>query len=91
MQLENVIAIRKPDPDSHFRLRACEECGSDDVAYVLREDNEGEAWSAECFHCGHTGAKDPTRHGAQVQWNRTGSGALNWDIRMQKLKKELGL
>lgn len=71
MVLNDVIDIKKPDPDSHFRLRPCEKCCGDNVAYVLQKNDSGEAWHAECFDCGHVGAEDTTRHGAQIRWNGT--------------------
>lgn len=71
MVRNDVIEIKKPVPDSHFRLRACEKCGSDNVAYVLRRSNDKEAWRVECFDCGHTGPENQTQHGAQIRWNRT--------------------
>ena len=32
MMMDDVIEIKKPDPDSHFRLRPCKKCQSDNVA-----------------------------------------------------------
>lgn len=68
MKLDDAIEIKKPDPDSHFRLRPCK-CGSDNVAYV-RYTNGGDAWRVSCFDCGHTVDKGHhDRHDAQVVWN----------------------
>lgn len=33
-KMDDVIGIQKPDPDSHWRLRACPKCAGDNVAYV---------------------------------------------------------
>ena len=66
MLLDNAIEIKKPDPDSHFRLRPCK-CSSDNVAYVLMNDGQ---WHAECFDCGRMGPAHSDRHEAQVTWNR---------------------
>ena len=59
------------DPDSHFRLRNCPNCGGDNVAYVeyLRAV-KALRW-VQCFTCGHqVDAGAESRHGAQVAWNR---------------------
>jgi hypothetical protein len=61
--------IEAADPDSHFRLRPCENCGGTNAAYVFRRDKSGESWHAECFDCGHKGRGSATRHGAQVLWS----------------------
>ena len=76
MDLENVIDIKKPAPDSHFRLKACGKCNGDNVAYVLRHTAIGEVWSAECFDCGHAGAPGYSRHDAQGNWNQSGREAV---------------
>lgn len=66
MKMDDVVEIIRPDQESHFRLLKCK-CGSDNVAYVLGVDG---LWRVHCFDCGHTGAGDAVRHGAQVKWNR---------------------
>lgn len=69
MMLKNAIEIRKPEPDSQYRLRPCR-CKSDNVAYVKYEDRGGEKWRVSCFDCGHTVDKGHSvRHDAQQAWN----------------------
>ena len=69
MMLNNAIEIRKPEPDSQYRLRPCR-CKSDNVAYVKYEDQDGEKWRVSCFDCGHTVDKGYTvQHDAQMEWN----------------------
>lgn len=65
-QMDDVMQIITPAHDGHYRLVPCQ-CGSDNVAYVLGVDGR---WRVRCFDCGHTGADDLTRHGAQVKWNK---------------------
>ena len=70
MMLHGVIEIKKPLPDSQWRLRPCK-CKSDNVAYVHYEAKGGEAWRVECFDCGYTVDKgNKVRHDAQVNWNK---------------------
>lgn len=70
MMLDDVIEIKKADPDSRYRLRPCR-CGSDNVAYVHYEARGGEAWRVQCFDCGHTVDKNNrVRHDAQIAWNK---------------------
>lgn len=67
---DDVIEIKKPDPDSHFLLRPCK-CGSDNVAYVHYEAKGGEAWRVKCFDCGYVVDKgNKARHDAQINWNK---------------------
>lgn len=68
MMLDDVLEIKKPNPDSQYRLRNCQ-CGSDNVAYILGVDG---LWRVQCFDCGHTGAGAEVRHDAQVKWNGVG-------------------
>lgn len=69
MMLDDVIEIKKPVPDSQWRLVPCE-CGSDNVAYVHYEARGGEAWRVTCFDCGRTVDKGRrVRHDAQLAWN----------------------
>ena len=71
MMLDDVIEIKKPDPDSQWRLRPCKRCKSDNAAYVHYEARGGEAWRVSCFDCGYTVDKGNTvRHDAQVNWNK---------------------
>lgn len=69
MKMDDAVQVIKPAQDSHYRLVPCQ-CGSDNVAYVLGVDGR---WRVQCFDCGHTGAGDLTRHGAQVKWNKGGA------------------
>ena len=71
MMLDDVIDIKKPDPDSHFKLLPCKKCQSDDVAYVHYNGRGGAKWRVECFNCGHTVDKGNTvRHDAQLACNK---------------------
>lgn len=66
MMLDDVIEIKKAEPDSQYRLRNCR-CGSDNVAYVMGVD---ERWRVHCFDCGCDGPGATVRHEAQVKWNK---------------------
>lgn len=71
MNMDGVIKIVKPVPDSQFRLLSCN-CGSDNVAYVKyrQEDTAEDAWKVSCFDCGRTVDKvDAVQHDAQRSWN----------------------
>jgi hypothetical protein len=68
MMLDDVIEIRKPDPDSQYRLLPCK-CKSDNVAYILGVDGN---WRGHCFDCGRTGEGSQVRHEAQKMWNEVG-------------------
>lgn len=71
MMLDDVIEIRKPDPDCQYRLKPCKKCKSDNVAYVHYDARGGEAWRVSCFDCGHTVDKgNKVRHDAQLAWNK---------------------
>lgn len=67
--LDDVIEIKKPDPDSQYRLVPCK-CGSDNVAYVHYNGRGGAKWRVTCFDCCHTVDKGcRVRHDAQLAWN----------------------
>lgn len=51
MLLGNVVSIKKPEPDSHFRLRNCPVCNGDNVAYVEYKKGTQEPWRVDCFDC----------------------------------------
>lgn len=71
MMPDDVIDIKKPDPDSQYRLKPCKACGSGYVAYVKYLKNGQLLWAAACFDCGHTVDSGSTvKHDAQVNWNR---------------------
>ena len=72
MDLETAIRIETAEADSHFRLMACPECGSDNVAYVQYSAGEDqEPWKVRCFDCGFTvDCQAASKHEAQVGWNR---------------------
>ena len=69
MKIDTTLRTIKPDPDSQYRLRPCQVCDGDDVAYVQYEDGERTMWRAQCFSCGHAGQGCEVRHEAQVDWN----------------------
>lgn len=77
MELDGMVQIIKPEPDSHFRLVPCR-CGSDNVAYVLGVDGQ---WHGQCFDCGLAGTGDLDRHEAQVKWNRGMRDGGYYDLR----------
>ena len=71
MMLDDVIEIKKAEPDSQWRLRPCKKCGSENVAYEHHNGRGGAAWRVKCFDCGYTVDKGNTvRHDAQVNWNK---------------------
>ena len=71
MILADVIGIKKPDPDSQWRLRICGKCKGDNVAYEHYDGKGGAAWRVKCFDCGHTVDKGHrVRHDAQTVWNK---------------------
>lgn len=68
--MDDVIQIKKPDPDSQYRLLPCKKCKSDVVAYVHYDGRGGAKWRVKCFGCGHTVDKGHrVRHDAQIAWN----------------------
>lgn len=71
MMLDDVIEIKKPAIDSHWLLKPCKKCQSDNVAYEHYNGKGGAAWRVKCFDCGHTVDKgNKVRHDAQVNWNK---------------------
>ena len=71
MIMGDAIEIKKPDPDSQYRLVPCKKCQSDNVAYVHYNGRGGAKWRVQCFDCGHTVDKGNTgRHDAQINWNK---------------------
>lgn len=68
---EDVVEIIKPDPDSQYRLTACD-CGSSEVVYakyITRGPTE--TWRVVCTDCRKTVDICATiRHQAQLAWNR---------------------
>ena len=74
MDLESAIKVEGAAPDSHFRLRPCPRCQSDNVAYVQYVlGRRQEPWKVRCFDCGHTVDRQAIlKHEAQVAWNKDG-------------------
>lgn len=71
MNMDDVIEIKKADPDSQWRLRPCKKCRGENVAYVQYNGRGGAAWRVKCFDCGYTVDKgNKVRHDAQVNWNK---------------------
>ena len=69
--LDDVLEIKKADPDSQYRLRPCKKCRSENVAYEHYNGRGGAAWRVKCFDCGYTVDKgNMVRHDAQVNWNK---------------------
>lgn len=74
MMADDIIEIKKPAPDSQYRLRNCPRCDSGDAAYVHYNGRGGAKWRVECFNCGYTVDKgDTVRHDAQLLWNKGAS------------------
>lgn len=70
LRMDDVIDIKIPEADAHFRLKPCKKCESDNVAYVHYNGRGGAAWRVSCFDCGHTVDKgNKVRHDAQLAWN----------------------
>ena len=71
MSMDDVIEIKKAEPDSQYRLSPCKKCKGDNVAYVHYNGRGGAAWRVECFDCGHKVDKgNRVQHDAQVAWNK---------------------
>ena len=66
MIVNDLICVLPADPDSHFQLKKCRLCESDDNGYVQRHTGR---WAVRCFGCGFESPEADTRHGAQVKWN----------------------
>jgi uncharacterized protein (UPF0303 family) len=69
--IDDVIDIKRPESDSQYRLVACGQCKSDNVAYVKYQNNGRVRFRVSCFDCGctvQTGAE--CAHDAQVAWNK---------------------
>lgn len=67
--LDDVIEIKVPLQDSHWRLVPCN-CGSDNTAYEHYNGRGGAKWRVKCFDCGRTVDKGHrVRHDAQLAWN----------------------
>ena len=69
MSMDDIIQIITQAPDSQFRLLACPDCHSDNVAYIQTE-KDGGLWHGRCFDCEYTGDGAAIRHDAQRNWNR---------------------
>ena len=71
MILDDVIQIKKPEPDSQYRLVPCKKCQSDNVAYEHYNGKGGAKWRVKCFNCGYTVDKgNKVRHDVQAAWNQ---------------------
>ena len=69
MIMDNVIEIKKPAPDSQYRLIPCR-CKSDNVAYVKYKKGCEELWRAQCFDCNrNVDVGTSVRHQVQLVWN----------------------
>ena len=75
MEIECAIKVERADPDSHFRLLPCPECGGDNVAYVQYMTGIQEPWKVSCFDCGYTVDQQKIfKHEAQAAWNKNARG-----------------
>ena len=73
----SVQQIIKPDPDGHYRLRACD-CDRSNVVYIQTiKPGRGMEWVASCITCGRSTRAWPVQHSAQIEWN--GREAPRWD------------
>ena len=68
---DDVVEIVKPEPDSQYRLRACN-CGSEEVIYAKYTGGDGvPRWRVVCTDCGATvDLQGNVRHEVQKAWNR---------------------
>lgn len=77
--LDDVLQIVKPEPDSHYRLVPCPECGdADNAAFLQYQGRQGDRWRVACFTCGNTvdiGTAE-NRHAAQVAWNNVAAHSV---------------
>lgn len=71
MYIDDAIEIKKPVPDSHFRLIPCGNCHGDNVAYIKYLDMNQEKFRISCFDCGYTVKPENAvcAHDAQLVWN----------------------
>lgn len=70
MMLDDVIQIKKPEPDSQYRLKPCK-CKGDNVAYEQYNGRGGAKWRVKCFDCSFTVDKGyKVQHDAQAAWNQ---------------------
>lgn len=69
MEMNDVLKIVRPDPDSHYLLLPCR-CTSDNVAYVRYKEGCKELWRVQCFDCHRVvDLGTGVRHQVQVVWN----------------------
>ena len=70
MQLDDVVEMQKPDPDSQYRLKNCR-CSSGEVVYLYCKDVFGHlGWRVKCMDCmAETISSYPIKHDAQISWN----------------------
>lgn len=71
MELDDVVEMIVPQPDSQYRLNPCKICGADQAAYLKCKDLFGHlAWKVKCMDCGaESQLTHPIRHTVQVFWN----------------------
>ena len=65
VQVDDVVQMLLPEPDSQWRLRRCG-CSNDRPVYIQR--NTG-LWIVRCMECGCETGEHPIRHDAQLEWN----------------------
>lgn len=71
MYIDDAIDIKRPEPDGQFRLVACGQCKSDNVAYVKYQKQGQVRFRVSCFDCGSTvQTGSECAHDAQVAWNQ---------------------
>ena len=68
MKIDDAIEVKKPAPDSQYRLLHCPDCKGDNVAYI-QTAADGELWHGKCFDCGYMGQGAEIQHDAQISWN----------------------
>ena len=68
---DDVVEIRKPAPDCHYRLCPCK-CGSSEVIYARYIGPSGpRLWRVVCTDCGAVvDLQGSVQHDVQVEWNR---------------------
>lgn len=66
----DILEVRKPAPDSQYRLKnRC--CGGSNIVYLRCKDIFGHlSWRVKCLDCNEeTISGYPIQHDAQIAWN----------------------
>ena len=77
MNEKNMQQPGTPDPDSHFRLLPCPECGGTEIEYLRRVPHYRLEWCVRCKTCGKMSRYWTVKHHAQIEWN--GKERPSWE------------